>query len=302
MRRALKDVCFVLLLSASVMESGAQELAPRAYWPAPVGTNAVVMSYQHSQGDVLVDASIPIADAEVTLDFLSLTYQRTFSLLERTASLQLNYPFVSGEAEATVNGEFKERSISASADARARIAINLVGAPSMDGEAFRKLVADPVPVVGASLLISIPTGQYDGNRLFNAGANRWAVKPALGFIIPLTNGWLFEGEMGAWFYEDNPDFQGATRTQEPLISSEFHLVHVVKNGTWVSFDINWYQGGAATVGQGPEQAELKNSRAGITLLHPFNRNHAIRAAASTAIESKIAGDYDSLTLSYVYIW
>ncbi|BFM20713.1 transporter [Gilvimarinus japonicus] len=302
MRRPLKDVIFILLISIFAAQTKAQELAPRAYWPAPTGTNVVVMSYQHSQGEVLVDASVPIEGAEATLDFLSLTYQRTFGLFDRTASLQLNYPLVQGDASAMVNGEFRERSISASADARARFAINLLGAPSMDGKAFRELVADPEPIIGASLLVSIPTGDYDGDRLFNAGTNRWAVKPALGFIVPISHGWLFEGEVGTWFYEDNDDYQGKTRTQKPVLSSEFHLVHVVKNGTWFSLDANWYQGGAATVGESAEQAELQNSRAGLTLLHPLNRHHAIRFAASTAIESKIAGDFDSVSVSYMYIW
>ncbi|MDO3385436.1 transporter [Gilvimarinus sp. SDUM040013] len=293
---------FILLTSMLVFGVQAQELAPRAYWPAPNGTNAAVMSYQHSAGDVLVDASAPIEGAEVTLDFLSLTYQRTFNLFERTGNLQINYPLVQGHAEAIVNGEFAEHSISASADPRVRMAINLMGAPSMDREQFRNLAANPGPIVGASVLVSIPTGEYDGNRLFNAGTNRWAVKPALGFILPLSDRWLFEGELGAWLYEDNDNYLGKTRSQKPLLSSEVHLVHVIKSGTWVSFDLNWYQGGAATVGDGPEQAELQNSRAGITFLQPIKRRHAIRAALSTGIESKIAGDFDSITLSYMYIW
>ncbi len=302
MRRLTQDVVVLLVILAVSAHSHAQELAPRAYWPAPTGTNVAVVGYQHSQGDVLVDASAPIEGAEATLDFLSVTYQRTFGLWGRTASIQVNYPFVNGKAEAMVNGEFRERSISAAADARARLAVNLVGAPSMDGKAFGQLVANPKPQLGASVLISAPTGQYDADKLFNAGSNRWAVKPALGFILPLSRNWLAEGEMGVWFYEDNPNYQGKTRRQEAVLSSEFHLVHVMRGGTWVSFDVNWYQGGAVTVGDGPKQAELQNSRGGITLLHPFNRHHAVRLAASTGIESKIAGDFDSLTLGYMYIW
>ncbi|WP_439134486.1 transporter [Pseudomaricurvus sp.] len=302
MQLSLRDVIFLLLISTSVMHTQAQELAPRAYWPAPTGTNVLVVGYQHSQGDVLVDASTPVEGAKATLDFVSFTYQRSFSLLNRTASLQINYPLVQGDADALVNGEFKERSISAGADARARLAINLMGAPSMDRKAFRELVANPEPIIGASLLVSMPTGEYDGTKLFNAGSNRWAVKPALGFIIPLTHRWLFEGEVGAWFYEDNHDYLGKTRRQKAVISSEFHLVYVHRNGIWVSLDANWYQGGAATVGEGPEQDEMNNSRAGLTLVHPFNRHHAIRIAASTTIESKIAGDFDSFTLGYMYIW
>ncbi|WP_083915374.1 transporter [Gilvimarinus chinensis] len=292
----------ILMFLGGFSQVNAQELAPRAYWPAPEGTNVAVVSYQHSQGDVLADPSTPVEGAEVELNFLSLTYQRTFDLFGRTSSLQLNYPFVHGDSEGFVNGEFKQRSISTDADPRVRLAINLVGAPSMNGEQFKQLVENPELIVGASFMVSIPTGGYDSDRLFNAGTNRWAAKPALGFIAPISERWLFEGEFGAWFYEDNDDYLNQTRSQEPLLSSEFHLVHVLKNGTWASFDINWYKGGAATVGDGPQQLELQNSRAGLTLLHPIHRKHALRAAISTAIESKIAGDYDSVSLSYLYIW
>jgi len=42
----------VALLSASSWSTaaGAQELTPRAYWPAPKGAKAIVFGYQYSTG------------------------------------------------------------------------------------------------------------------------------------------------------------------------------------------------------------------------------------------------------------
>ena len=280
----------------------AQELAPRAYWPAPVGTNVLVSSYQRSEGDVVTDPALPIDDAEVTLDFLSVTWQRTFGLFGRTTNLQLNLPYVIGHGEAFSNGEFRERDISSLTDARARISINLVGAPAMDPAAFRQLVADPGPILGISVMVSTPTGGYDADRLFNAGSNRWAVKPAVGGILPFGNGWFLEGEVGAWYYGDNDDFLGQARKQDTLFSSEIHLLKSTRLGTWVSLDANWYSGGEVTVGDAPPQPGLANSRAGITFLHPFSLKHALRIQLNTAIETKSGGDYDSATISYMYIW
>ena len=44
-----------LLLSAGGVS--AQELAPRAYWPAPVGTNVAILAYQRNSGDIVIDPS-----------------------------------------------------------------------------------------------------------------------------------------------------------------------------------------------------------------------------------------------------
>ncbi len=43
------------------------------------------------------------------------------------------------------------------------------------------------------------------------GTNRWALKPAVGMIVPLHPTWLFEIEVGAWLFGDNDDFLGETR-------------------------------------------------------------------------------------------
>ena len=68
----------------------AQELAPRAYWPSPDGTNVLLVSYQKSTGDIVTDPSLPLVGVESDIDVLQLSYQRTFSLRGRTATLQVS--------------------------------------------------------------------------------------------------------------------------------------------------------------------------------------------------------------------
>jgi len=121
----------------------AQELAPRAYWPTPNGTNVFVLAYQHSAGDIVIDPSLPLTGVDSDIDYLQLSYQRTFSLRGRTANMQLSLPFSSGETEGFVGDEFRSRQISGMGDARARFAINLKGAPSMDAAGFQALRDSP---------------------------------------------------------------------------------------------------------------------------------------------------------------
>ena len=73
-----------------------------------------------------------------------------------------------------------------------------MGAPSMTREEFQALRADPHPILGASIRVLAPTGDYNPDRLLNVGANRWAVKPELGYMIPLATKWLLELEAGVW--------------------------------------------------------------------------------------------------------
>lgn len=117
----------------------------------------------------------------------------------------------------------------------------------MDAAGFQELRNDPKSIIGASVLLQAPTGAYDSDRLINLGTNRWAVKPALGMIVPLRPTWLLEVEVGAWLFGDNDDFLGETREQDPIVSTEIHLIKRIRPGFWASFDANFYTGGETLI-------------------------------------------------------
>lgn len=301
MLRAAQTGIFICLVALAGITT-AQELAPRAYWPAPVGTNLLLAGYQYSSGDVLTDPTIPVEGVEANLDFALMTYLRTFSLAGRSATAQLNVPYTWGEAQGFADGSFRSREISAIADARARLSVNLVGAPAMDREGFQKLRANPTTIVGASLLVSMPTGGYNNTKIFNAGSNRWAIKPAIGVIYPLRPKLLLEFEVGAWVFEDNDDYLGSRREQDPVVSAEFHIVKRIRPGFWASLDLNHYAGGRTKVDGVRLDDRQENSRVGATLLWPFKRQSTLRVSASTALSTSAGGDFDIFTLAYIYIW
>lgn len=279
----------------------AQELAPRAYWPTPTDTNVLVSAYQFTTGDVVTDPTLPVVGVESNMNFLQASYQRTFGLAGRTAGVTLNLPYTWGDTEGFAGGEFVTRDIVGPADARARFAVNLRGAPEMDPAGFRALMADPPTIVGVSLLVSLPTGEYDPDRLLNAGTNRWGIKPAVGVIWPITSDWLFETEVGVWFYSDNDEFLGMTREQDSMLSTEIHLIRSFASGFWFALDANYYKGGESTVG-GQTSGLQRNSRAGFTALFPFKRVHAVRGSFSTGVTTESGGDYDMLNVAYLYAW
>jgi hypothetical protein len=160
----------------------------------------------------------------------------------------------------------------------------------------------PRTIVGASLLVQLPTGEYESDKLINLGTNRWAVKPAVGVIWPLRPTWLLEAEVGAWFFSDNDDFLGRTREQDPILSTEIHLVKRIQPGFWASLDANFYVGGR-TVVDGTRRADLqRNSRVGVTLVFPVKGRHALRGSFSSGVATESGGDFNMFNLSYLYAW
>ncbi len=298
-------LCLGVLLAALSLWSAAtfaHEFAPRAYWPAPKGTNVLVVGYQYSGGDIVADPSLPIAGMESDINLALVSYLRTLSLFGRTTNLQFNLPYTRGSTEGFAEGEFRNRHISAVADASVRLSVNLRGAPTMDADGFQALRAKPRTIVGASLMIQAPTGEYEPDKLINAGTNRWGVKPALGVIWPARPSWLLEFELGAWFYSDNNNFLQQTRQQDPILSSEFHLVKRMRPGFWASLDLNYYVGGRTTVDHIERSDLQRNSRIGVTVVFPFKRRHAIRIAISKGIVTESGGDFESFSLNYAYAW
>ena len=301
---SVRAVLPILLLCGTLagLPAPAQELVPRAYWPAPAGTNVLSLAYQYSGGDIVTDPSLPVTGVDSSIHAAQAGYQHTFDLLGRTANIQLSLPYSWAHTEGTYMGLPASRDVNGTADARLRLSVNLRGAPSMDRQQFRALVENPETLVGVSLLVQAPTGQYDRDRLINLGTNRWSVKPALGVIHPLGAGWAFEFEFGGWFFGDNEAFVGQTRKQDPLLSLEAHVVKAFSREIWASFDANYYTGGRTTVGSVERGDMQRNSRLGATVVVPFRRRHAVRGSYSNGVVTESGGDYQVVSISYLYVW
>ena len=84
--------------------AAAQQLEPRTYSPAPVGTNFLTFSYAHSSGDVLLDPSLPIQNADVQFNTALLGYYHSFGLFGRQTTVSLAVPYVWGSGNGLVNG------------------------------------------------------------------------------------------------------------------------------------------------------------------------------------------------------
>jgi hypothetical protein len=175
----LKMFCLLALFYS--VNSSAQDLTPRLYWPAPKGTRIFAVGYAHQSGDVIIDKSLPITGVNSKIDSGVIAYQQTISLLGRTSNFRLEMPYINGTTTGQIGSELTRRDVRGFGDFRALLSINLIGAPSMNLEEFRELRLNPRPILGTSLIVVAPTGQYDVDELINISANRWAMRARLGY-------------------------------------------------------------------------------------------------------------------------
>ena len=278
----------------------AQELSPRAYWPVPDGTQLLMLGYARSSGDVVTDPSLPVVGVDSTINRGLLAYLQTTSFLGRTSTLSVELPYARGHTSGIVDGEPRRRDFSSFGDLALGWSVNIRGAPSMTTAEFIELVRNPRPILALGARLVVPSGDYDENRLINVGGNRWALKTELGYIRPVAPEWLFELELGAWFFGDNDEFLGVTRKQDPVYAAELHMIRNFAKGHWFSIEANFFRGGRSEVGGLRRDDLQRNANIGATLVRAVGTRHAFKLGINTGVVTESGGDYSTLVCSYIY--
>jgi hypothetical protein len=286
----------------------AQELNPRAYVITPVGINVVNLGYSHLEGNLQFDGSVPITDARASLNLVALGYYRGFDFFGRSANFALAIPYGVGDFSGTVSDVPKHAPRSGFLDSSLRVSVNLIGGPAMKPQEFAKWQQDIL--LGVSLKIVPPTGQYDPTVLVNLGSNRWAFKPEVGYSQRWGH-WVLDGYAAVWFFTTNPEFFSynqyfsgvRSRTESPVTAFETHLSYDVRPRLWISLDANFWEGGEATVsGASNPGTYQRSSRVGVTASIPLTVHHSIRVSYSDGAYVRYGGNYRTISIAWQYGW
>jgi hypothetical protein len=289
----------VMLFCGLATSASAQEMQPRAYMPAPVGITLLGVGYSHSAGGLLFDPSLPVEDARVVAHLGSFSVAQTLGVLGRSAQVLAIVPYVQADLTGLLAGSPAYRFRSGLADSVFRYAMNIYGAPAMHPAEFAK--RNLKTIIGASLTVSAPTGQYDPNLLINIGANRWAFKPEVGGSRAFGK-WVVEGAAGAWFFTANKNFYGGmTRTQKVMGSLQAHVVRVLPHRMWAAFDATYFTGGRSTVNGTQKSDLLANVRLGGTFGMVLTRRQALRISFFDGVITRIGSDVTTVGIAYSYI-
>ena len=181
-----------------------------------------------------------------------------------------------------------------------RIAVNLYGAPAMDRKAFAAHRA--TRLVGASLSVAMPFGQYSSDRLINIGSDRWAFKPEMG-LVHIFGRWTVETFGGVWLFTKNEKiYRGSVRTQKPIGSVQLHVQYAIRPRLLLSGNVNAYSGGRTTV-NGRQNLDLqRNSRVGVTMTRPLSGGRTLRVAVSRGAYTTIGADFTSVSVAFQRVW
>jgi len=287
----------VLVVCAPV---SAQELEPKAYSASPVGATFLLTSVARSTGSIVFDPSIPITDVDATINAAFFGIGTTFDMFGKLALVSVAVPYAWGDVSGRVFEEARTVSRAGLADTRVRFSVNLRGNDAMHLGEFVK--APRKAIVGTSVTLLVPTGEYDRTKLINLGNHRWGFKPEVGLAVPIGR-WDIDAYTGVWLFTANDDFFPGSkeRTQDPILAIQGHVSYTFKPRLWLAVDSTWYSGGKSRVDGGEPTAAVANSRLGATLSIPASRRQSLKIAYSNGVSVRTGTDFSTIAVGWQFL-
>jgi len=302
-----KKLLFIFLLFSAGWSVcvNAQDLEPRRWSHLPVGLNIVGLGYGFTDAYVYFHPVFKITDAQARINALGFSAVRTFDLAGKSARFSLMVPYVSGRWQGFLDDEFRTVHRRGAGDPRLRLSVNLYGAPALRGQEFLQYRADHVnnTVVGASLAVTLPLGQYFDDLLINIGNNRWSVRPQLG-VVHSRGPWSFEltGSM-FWFSNNNRFVDGAMLEQKTLYALQSHVIYNFNPGLWASISSAYGMGGRISIDGNKTSFEVDNWLWAASLGMSLGKTQSLKLSwLSGRTQNDVGRDSDNLLLSWSIRW
>jgi len=288
----------------AVPQLSAQDLAPRAYVITAVHSNAITITWAFYDGGLNFNGTIPVTNATGTYYVSIFSYYHSLNFFGRSANITASLPYGVGTFHGDVSEQARSVYRSGLLDSSFRFSVNLMGGPAMQPKEYAKWKQKRL--LGVSLKMVAPTGQYSGTKLVNWGSNRWAFKPELGYSERWGH-WVLDGYAGVWLYTTNPasyDGPGTKPQNEaPIGALEGHLSYDVKPRLWLSLDANFWSGGITSL-SGIQNLATKQtgSRIGGTASFPISKHQSIKVSYSNGTYIIFGGNYQNVSVAWQYSW
>jgi hypothetical protein len=292
--------CLVTVAVLAAGPASAQELEPRAFSNVPVGMNFGIAGYGFMAGNVLFDPALPAEDVQADVHSLVVAYVRSIDFFGLSSKVDVIVPAVTGRWRGLYEGVDTTRVANGFGDPRVRLSVNFLGAPALKPQEFASY--QPGTIVGMSLQVWVPLGQYDPDRLLNIGSHRWTFRPQVG-VSHTMGQWVVEATLAAWFFTRNGDFWGGqTLQQHPFFAGKLHVVRTISRRLWVALAGGIGSGARGIVNGVPRDTRLTAVRVGITGVWEFVPRHSARLNLVTTRRIERGPDFEAFALSYQYRW
>ncbi|MGA8031718.1 MAG: transporter, partial [Casimicrobiaceae bacterium] len=298
--RSIVPILLLLLGIAAAPTARGQDIEPRSYSNAPVGVNFLIAGFGYAQGGPSFDPSLPVTDAHLKTPTAVLAYARSIDVFGMSGKFDAIVPYGWLSGSANYDGSPLTRDVHGFNDPKFRVSVNFYGAPALGAAEFRNYHQDLI--IGASLQVSVPWGQYDSSRLVNLGTHRWSFKPELG-VSKTAGPWTLEFAAATTFYTDNDNFYGGNlRSQDPIYSMQGHAIYNLRSGIWTSLDVTYFTGGRTRINDVRNNDLQQNWRVGATAAFPIDVRNSIKLYASTGVSARTGNNYDLLGIAWQYRW
>ena len=278
----------------------AQDLEPRFLSPAPVGMNFLALAYSYSDGNVLHDHSIPLENTNVKMNAISLAFARSIDIFGLSGRISAAIPIATATWFANLNGVDTSTTRTGLTDPLIVIATNFIGAPALKGKEF--LAYKQNTSVGVSLKLRVPIGQYNDEKIFNLGTNRWTMGVRLGVSHKISQ-LVLEAYLNALFFTSNANFYGGnTVSQDPLYAVQLHLTYIFSPGLWAAASFGQNYGGETTVNGVAQESTQKNNRWEVTLAIPLSSAFSLKFAYAGGITTRYGANLEAIFAIVQYRW
>ena len=296
----LRQLLLCIFISGLSLPCFALDPDPRRWSHLPIDANFFGLAYAHTEADIFLDPTLSLENVEMKLNTLAGKYIRTFEVFKKSARIDITQAYQEGKWSGLLEGTPASTSRNGLSDTFVRVAINLFGAPPLRGKKFGAYRANKniETIVGAALVVRLPTGNYQKDEPINLGQNRFSFRPQLG-IMHTRGKWSTELTGEAAFYTTNDEFfNGNTLEQKPLYIVHGHLIHTFKPGLWASISIGYDHGGENTLNGVDKNDTKQNIGWKLSFAYPIDRTSGLKISyIGTRTQESVGFDSETLALS-----
>jgi hypothetical protein len=263
----------------------------------------MISGFVYSYGGVVTDATLPVKDIKADVQFGSVGVARSFNFFGLSSQALVALPYSWAQVSGEVGNQQERVTRAGFADMRMRFSVLFFGAPAVTLAELRK---NPVrkTILGASINIIAPTGQFYSDKLINIGTNRWSFRPELALSQPLSKRWMLDLYAGIWFFTTNNSFYPghSVRSQNPIGAFQTHLSYNISPLAWLAFDATYYTGGASSIDGVIKDDRASNVRLGVTAVVPTGKLSALKFAASKGAVVRIGQNFTTFSIGWQHSW
>jgi len=274
----------------------------RDWQNTPTDLNMVFGYYNRIDTNTPIDTTLPITGLSLNADLYLFRYARSFGIDGRGSAIQFVQPYADVSASFD-NAQFftGTKRNGGMGDTQIVFAHNIFGGPALSKEEFAQW--KPETFLTAAAWLTLPTGDYDKDRIINIGANRWVFKPELGFGTPIGPTWL---EINTWvsLFGDNKDYHGDSKLeQKPLYAIEGHYSYTINRALWASLDATYSRGGESRIDGDWQDNKQENALLGASMGFMLSPQFGgLLAYTDTVSERRGSPDVTTWTLRFQYVW